>query len=131
MPISLSLLTATLSCSLAELAPAETTLGRLCTRAYRANIETLTIGFERSGTELPRWPSEATYLERCLALGLNEAQLACLDPDRVVADPAGCDEVMEPVKPKADKLTRWFMSELRGEGPQRRPEGETSEGDKP
>lgn len=131
MPISLSVLVATLpSCSTPPPTPADTPRGQLCTRAYHATIEALSIGLERSGQPLPRWPDAGAYLERCLALELSEAQLGCLDPDRVVADPAGCDEVMASAGPRADTLTRWFMTELQLDTPGTG-EDEISEGNEP
>lgn len=117
MPISLSLITATLtSCATAPPPRSEQELQQQrCTEAYEATVETLTRGFERAAQPVPPWPSAEAYLQRCLDLGMSARQLRCLSPQGVLADPHGCDEAMAAVRVEADTMPRWFMAQLQGE----------------
>ncbi len=114
MPISLSLITATLtSCATAPPPRSERELQQQrCTEAYEATVETLTRGFERAARPVPSWPSAEAYLQRCLGLGMSARQLRCLSPQGVLDDPGGCDEAMAAVRVEADTLPRWFMDQL-------------------
>jgi hypothetical protein len=78
-----------------------------CDAAWEATAESLSEMLAEAGTTATFPPREA-YVERCAALPLTPAQLRCLEPERVLGDPAGCEAELAPVRAEVEALAAWF-----------------------
>ena len=94
--------------------PLTTSEGQACAKAYKGTVGSLSALFMRRGQPLPgTWPEKEHYVERCMALELPVATIACLDPTEAQRDPKGCTTAFEPMKSEIDAFSRWFNGELK------------------
>lgn len=98
--------------------PRTTPTGQACARAYDATVGSVAGLLARRGTPEPEvWPDANGFVRRCLELELDEARVACLDPDHARAHPEACAAALEPAKVGVDALSRWFNAELKNGRP--------------
>lgn len=95
---------------------AATPEGRLCGRAYGSTVDSLDQLFDAqrvAEADRPQMPDKQAYVEKCVGLGFDEAQLKCLDP-KIEAIDETCAETMASAGEKRTELNALFIEAREG-----------------